>query len=408
MPLPKPKTGESKDDFLDRCMGDDKMNSEYPDSDQRYAVCNSLWDQEDKSMDKHEAIGAHHTATSSRAWDGPKAEKNLKSDGDEAYYRKAFAWQDPGRDPATKSAYRFMHHEVSPAGDIGAASVKGCQAAIGVLNGATGGAHIPEDERQSAYDHIAMHLRDAGVEPAELKCFVKMERRSYPLCDIEVTREMGDKGETVKIRGHAAVFNKLSEDLGGFREKIDPGAFAKTIKSADVRALFNHESNYVLGRTKAGTLALEEDERGLYIEIDPPDTQWARDLQVSIRRKDIDQMSFGFLVRKEAWDKENSVRTLIEVDLIDVSPVTFPAYPQTDVKVRSALQKAGIDFEKLGGAIARCQAKTQTEEDTALIGVSIDILRGCLPQTATGSAPAEEYDRWLSKRRRELKLLDVS
>lgn len=142
------------------------------------------------------------------------------------------------------------------------------------------------------------------------------------------------------IRGHAAVFNQLSEDLGGFREQIAPGAFAEAIQKDDVRGLIDHLSHLILGRNLAGTMRLKEDAHGLAVEIDPPDTQYARDLQVSIKRGDITQMSFGFSVRPNGqdWAKDDEgryIRTLKRLRLFDVSPVTFPAYPQTDVAVRS-------------------------------------------------------------------------
>ena len=164
------------------------------------------------------------------------------------------------------------------------------------------------------------------------------EIRSLPVqTEWRVSR---DEGEPVKIKGHAAVFDKLSDPIMGFREKIAPGAFRKSIRrKADVRALWNHNPDYVLGRTKSGTLRLKEDDIGLAIEIQPPDTQWANDLVTTIERGDVDQMSFGFVVVKEEWTedhkKKETVRTLEEVDLFDVSPVTFPAYPQTDVAVRA-------------------------------------------------------------------------
>lgn len=142
-----------------------------------------------------------------------------------------------------------------------------------------------------------------------------------------------------RIVGHAALFNSLSEDLGGFREQIAPGAFSDSIKSDDVRALFNHSPDYILGRTASGTLTLSEDDDGLVSEIDPPNTQFVRDLMVSIERGDISQMSFAFRVKPDGqtWEErdEMTLRTLTNVTLYDVSPVTFPAYPETDVGVRS-------------------------------------------------------------------------
>jgi HK97 family phage prohead protease len=163
-----------------------------------------------------------------------------------------------------------------------------------------------------------------------------IERRAFAV-ELRVVREADKKPV---IRGHAAVFNALSEDLGGFREQIAPGAFREAVQVDDVRALFNHDANLVLGRNKAGTLRLSEDSTGLAIEIDPPDTQYARDLMVSMERGDITQMSFGFTTKKggQRWQERDGdvpLRTLTDVSLFDVSPVTFPAYPQTDVALRS-------------------------------------------------------------------------
>ncbi len=161
------------------------------------------------------------------------------------------------------------------------------------------------------------------------------ERRAFKVQELRITDE-GDDGP--RITGYAAVFNETA-DLYWFKERIEPGAFAQTLADgADVRALWNHDSNYVLGRTTSDTLRLREDPRGLAIEIDPPDTQWARDALVTMRRGDVDQMSFGFETVRDDWeyDKEgDATRTLVEVRLFDVSPVTFPAYPQTSAQVRA-------------------------------------------------------------------------
>jgi HK97 family phage prohead protease len=142
------------------------------------------------------------------------------------------------------------------------------------------------------------------------------------------------------ITGYASVFNSNSLDLGGFIERVAPGAFTNTlIKNPDVRALIDHESGKILGRTKANTLRLSQDDNGLRVEIDPPDTTYARDLMASMDRGDIDQMSFGFRVLDDQWAEVNgqTVRTLREVDLDggDVSLVTFPAYPDTSVALRA-------------------------------------------------------------------------
>lgn len=160
----------------------------------------------------------------------------------------------------------------------------------------------------------------------------------------------GDK--PTKIVGHAAKFDSLSEDLGGFRERIAPGAFAKTIQSGDIRALWNHDANIVLGRNKSGTLRLSEDVAGLAYECDAPDTQLVRDMVMSpIARGDVNQCSFGFRTISDKWAKVDGewLRTLLEVELFDISPVTYPAYASTDVAVRSLTQvRQGDDLWRMG------------------------------------------------------------
>ncbi len=283
------------------------------------------------------AIAVHHTETSTGGWDGPANEARLKTDGSEAYYRSAFAWQDPDGDPETKSAYKFIHHEVDGDGNVGPANVRACSTGIGVLNGGRGGTSIPASDRRGVWRHLAAHIEDAGEEPPELKFmpWEGIERRTVELDEIRM-----DDDETERtIVGHAALFNTFSVDLGGFREQIAPSAFRKTLKDSDVRALFNHNPDYVLGRTKAGTLKLKEDDIGLAFKLRVPDTSWARDLLVSMERGDINQMSFGFRVVKDSWDEVNGevIRTLLEVRLFDVSIVTFPAYPQTEAQIRSLI-----------------------------------------------------------------------
>lgn len=220
MPLPTPNKGESKDDFMDRCMGNDTMVEEYPEEDQRYAVCESQWGKKSK-----------------------------------------------------------------------------------------------EGER---------------------------EYRTYDATLSIKKRDESEGGE--QIVGHAAVFNTIAEAGGWFREQVAPGAFSDSIGRDDVRALFNHNPDYVLGRNKSGTLSMKEDDKGLWVEIDPPDTQFARDLMTSIRRGDISQMSFGFEILKEGYQRgekgETDLFTLEEVKLWDVSPVTYPFYTETDVTVHSRKQQA--------------------------------------------------------------------
>lgn len=162
-------------------------------------------------------------------------------------------------------------------------------------------------------------------------------------------RAAESEGGPRKVRGYAAVFSRQSENMGGSRrqlfEVIEPGAFDDVLKD-DVRALFNHDSNLILARSKAGagTLALGADETGLWYEFTPPDTQAGRDLAVSLERGDVDQSSFAFTVEKDdqRWDETTEgdvtrvLRTIKKVSrLYDVSPVTYPAYPDATVALRA-------------------------------------------------------------------------
>lgn len=165
---------------------------------------------------------------------------------------------------------------------------------------------------------------------------IELERRSFQMQDVRIEKRADGKQHMI---GHAAVFGKLSEDLGGYREQIMPGAFTEAIEQDDVRALWNHNPDFVLGRNRSKTLILSEDTKGLAIEILPPDTQFARDLMQSIDRGDVDQMSFAFSPKPggQDWAKDDAgqvVRTLKRVRLYDVSPVTYPAYTQTDIGLR--------------------------------------------------------------------------
>ena len=176
--------------------------------------------------------------------------------------------------------------------------------------------------------------------------------------DMTELRADDEEGGGVKLSGYTAKFGVLSHELFFGREKVEPGAFTETLREDDVRATWNHDTNLILGRTSARTLSLEEDSIGLRHLINPPDTQWARDAAVSIRRKDVRDMSFGFKVVRDDWGTVDGVpeRRLIKVKLLDVSPVAFPAYPNTDVAVRSLLRHEGANDEEIEGLSDRLAA----------------------------------------------------
>lgn len=168
-----------------------------------------------------------------------------------------------------------------------------------------------------------------------------MDIRRLPVEAVEI-READDG--TVTIRGYAAVFESLSEPIAGmFRERIMPGAFKRTLKDdGDVYALWQHDSSMPLARQSKGTLRLSEDDRGLSVEIDLPDTTYGRDAAEAVRSGLVDKMSFGFSVpaggdrmSDERSDDGYPIRELLDIDLYEVSPVTFPAYPDTSLSARS-------------------------------------------------------------------------
>ena len=269
MPIPKPKDGEKEDDFIARCMSNKTMKEEFPDNDQRLAVCFQKWKDKDK---------------------------------------KSFA-------------------------------------------------------------------RSGNVE----RRFVT---------DAEMRIKDDDEGDGNTVIGYAAVFNKYSDDLGWFKEKIQKGAFKKTIEENDIRALINHDPNLIIGRTKNKTLKLWEDDKGLGYEVKLPNTSYASDLRESISRKDITQNSFGFQTIQDKWSTDGKKRVLIEAKLFDISPVTFPAYPQTSLKLR--LRELGIDFDEMKlemkidfdavrNAIMRIDNNNAIDSDMDLLREADEILRHYIP-----------------------------
>ena len=152
--------------------------------------------------------------------------------------------------------------------------------------------------------------------------------------------ETRDDGDNPHISGYFAVFGDTYEIAPGMSESIKPGAFSRTLQGGDIRALVNHDTTLVLGRTKAHTLTLREDERGLWgdIEVNRNDSD-AMNLYERVRRGDVDQCSFGFEIVGEETDfrDDGSVHwTLTDIELHEVSACTFPAYKETNISARAA------------------------------------------------------------------------
>ena len=173
---------------------------------------------------------------------------------------------------------------------------------------------------------------------------ITMEKRIY---DIET--RVHEDNDKMTVVGHASLYNSRSEDLGGFYEYIQEGAFTEElIAKSDVRALINHDPNLILARNTAGTLKLTPDAKGLRYEFDIPNTSYGRDLAENLRNGNISQSSFAFTVKSDQWSTDQEgrdIRTITEIDrLYDISSVTYPAYALAESELLVA--KRGLDTYK--------------------------------------------------------------
>jgi HK97 family phage prohead protease len=169
--------------------------------------------------------------------------------------------------------------------------------------------------------------------------------------DFEVRAE----GDGMSFTGYASVFNSPSEDLGGFIEYVAPGAFRRSLQSRnEVKLLWNHDAGEPLASLRGGTMQLVEDERGLKVTAQLPNTTRGRDVAELLRTKVIDSMSFGFNVIKDSWSADWKTRTLESVRLFEASIVSFAAYPATTATVRSTDQ--AIDPDRLADALLRLES----------------------------------------------------
>jgi len=228
-----------------------------------------------------------------------------------------------------------------------------------------------------------------------------LETRSVLLTRASV--EKSDDDELPVIRSTAAVFEQLSDPIFSFREKIEKGAFARALKGGDTRALINHDSNLLMGRTKSKklsngkrTLELWEDEKGLQAENYPPDVEYARGLMELVKRGDLNQASIQFYVEKERWEGtlDEPIRVLEKINpLLDISYVTFPAYPQTSVDVRSMLGIMGVDMQEMRRVVAKGhRGLTLNDGERDTIKRAMEICERILVSDPDGSDSRDDVD----------------
>ena len=277
MPIPKPDENETEQDFMDRCMSDDTMQ-EY-ENDERLAICKTQIENKNTNAmatKRHikEVIEDNETITivyeKDEKFEGLKLkDEDMPDEGDE---------ETIGEDEET----------------------------------------IGEDEENTKSTTEIKSVWDDNITT---------EKRFYNV-DTRISKRNGKQ----VIEGHAAIYDSPSEDLGGFTERIKKGAFDDVLDN-DVRAYFNHDPNFILGRTTSGTLRISADDTGLKYSFDVPDTTAGRDLVVSMERGDITQSSFAFTVQEDSWERVEGkdIRTINKVKrLYDVSPVSIPAYPNAN------------------------------------------------------------------------------
>lgn len=236
----------------------------------------------------------------------------------------------------------------------------------------------------------------------------KLETRQIT-ADLEVR----DNGNGMTLEGYAARFNEYSEPLP-FREKIAPGAFRGSLRSRnDVKLLWNHDSSMVLGSTRSGTLKLFEDEKGLRVQADLPDTQAGRDARTLIQRGDVTGFSFGFTVPSggDSWNDDGSERTLHAVRLFEVSTgVAFPAYPTTDgtATVRgldAVAQRAEVDPDALADAVLKIENGEEISAgDREMIEAVLQELAP-VEEPETDSEDEEKARQLLQLKKKKLQLL---
>ena len=172
------------------------------------------------------------------------------------------------------------------------------------------------------------------------------------------------------IRGYAAVYNSDSEWMGGFYEQIATGAFDDVMDN-DVRAYFNHDENLLLGRVSSGTLRIGTDKRGLFYEVDLPNTTYANDLVELMKRGDVNQSSFAFLIDQDRWEQRDgkTYRIIEKVSrLLDVSPVAQPAYPDATSELKTRDLETETKEETKAAAVEETASEVvETKEEDSNI-----------------------------------------
>jgi HK97 family phage prohead protease len=202
----------------------------------------------------------------------------------------------------------------------------------------------------------AIALRIDGPQPESKEPEVRVNATSF---------EVRAEGDGMTFTGYASVFNSPSEDLGGFIEYVAPGAFKRSLQSRnEVKLLWNHDAGEPLASLRGGTMSLTEDEVGLKVSAQLPNTTRGRDVAELLRTNVINEMSFGFNVIKDTWSRDGQTRTLESVRLFEVSVVSFGAYKATTASVRS---QPTINPDQLADALLKLESGEELDEANATL-----------------------------------------
>lgn len=399
MPLAKPHKHEGKSDFIHRCMGDKIMKGEFPDKDQRLAVCYDQWREKTGEKRQEEFVrttnkqllvlcGPSHAGKSTYAQrlskqftiiNAGRVRKALVDSGkfaedDDAVWDSVWAEVSSRKQTAAKASQNIIldachltpearycalegidvsYRKTCVVFDVPFSAIRERCLREKRIDLATAKESWEKFNRQKpTRDGLLQEgfneVRFEGNEPMKKQrgAQATLEFRSgFPF---EVRAEKPEDGVGV-LEGHAAIFNSETVIGGEYREVVRPGAFKKTIQEGDPVMLWCHDRSQPLGRKSAGTLEIAEDDKGVHVRANLPDTTYGHNARVSVGRGDVKHMSFSFRRIKQNWVIEPGqlpLRELLELQVPEVSPETLAQYTSTDisaVEARSIMEASGIN-----------------------------------------------------------------
>tara|TARA_R110002051_G_scaffold103198_1_gene174959 strand:- start:21243 stop:22421 length:1179 start_codon:yes stop_codon:yes gene_type:complete len=390
MPIPTPKENENKNEFINRCMSDDVMQ-EYDDK-KRYAICESQLEKKsimkktDEKRHVKEIIEDDETITiiyeKDEDFEGITIkDSDVPDEGEEETIEENDSHEE---EEEVEVDVDVDEEEEDDEEEYALEDEEDLEEDIDEDEEDIDDAEEDLEDDEEDLEEEKDEEEDEDEDEEEMKLKKKKKSRKLSKSEIwgkkdktekrffNVATRVSKKGNKNIIEGHAAVYGDLSEDLGGFRERIKPGAFDGVLDN-DVRAFFNHDPNFLLARTSSGTLKLSTDKKGLKYSFNVPDTTAGRDLLVSMKRGDINQSSFAFTVEKDSWSessKGTEIRTIEKVSrLFDVSPVSIPAYPSAnDLAIAKRSRMIYKDKTKMNG-------ERMYEYRRSLLELKINILK---------------------------------